>query len=433
MTTPFDTFQYRDGILYAEDVPLTKIIEAVGTPTYVYSQAAFLNPLRELQKNLSEVQHLVCFAVKSNSNIAVLKLLSENGAGMDIVSAGELYRAGIAGIPGERIVFSGVGKTREEIQAALQYQGSGILSFHVESIEEMTRLNSVAGPLGRKASFSLRFNPDVDAKTHPYISTGLRENKFGLPLLDIKKALAQLSKSPHLELEGLSIHIGSQLTDLGPLRDAYRLTLDLIVDIEKTAKIRMKMIDFGGGLGITYSTEKPPAIADYCQAIKSAIADASKKHKRDFSDFRFLIEPGRSISGNAGVLLSEVLYRKSGPAKEFLVIDAAMNDLIRPTLYQGHHEVVPIAEKERDGKSALTDVVGPICETGDFLARNRDIPLGIQSGSLLAILSAGAYGFTMSSQYNSRPRAAEVLVSGDRFRIIRDRESYSDLIKGEGF
>jgi diaminopimelate decarboxylase len=403
----------------------------VGTPAYVYSADAFLDPLKALQKGLASVDHMVCFAVKSNSNVAVLKRLASEGAGMDLVSGGELFRARAAGVSAERIVFSGVGKTPEEMKQALGYQGRSIYSFNVESVPELKTLSDVAVSMGRRAPVALRFNPNVDAKTHPYISTGLKKNKFGINRDELVETARSLKSFPGIQLKGISIHIGSQLLSLSPLRDAFELVRKLADELAKTLPEPLEFVDLGGGVGITYANEKAPSIEKYCQMIVKCFGP--KAAKASGKPLRVLIEPGRFIAGNSGVLVSRVLYRKERKSKDFLVLDAAMNDLMRPALYGSHHEIVPVAQKFAKGPKKKTSIVGPVCESADCFASDRSFPAAPNRGDLVAILSAGAYGFTMASNYNSRPRIAEVLVENGQYRVIRERESYEDLIRGEKY
>lgn len=427
MSTPLGFFRYSAGGLGTGGVSLEEIADRVGTPCYVYSSEGLLKPLEELQKGLTGLDHLICFAVKSNSNIAVLKLLHEAGAGMDLVSGGELHRAATAGVAASKIVFSGVGKTPGEMARALQQDGQGIFSFNVESVAELATLNQVAEALGRKAKVALRFNPDVDAKSHPYISTGLKKNKFGMDRAEIVGIAESIASLPGIDLKGISIHIGSQILSLVPLDDAFKRARALILELDAILPEPLNFVDAGGGLGITYSREKAPSIAKYCALLRKHFGPMARKNK----PLKVLIEPGRSISGNAGVLITEVLYRKVRKKKDFLIVDAAMNDLIRPALYNGHHEVVSVRKTPARARLKMTDVVGPVCESSDVLALDRKLPEVINQGDLLAILSTGAYGFSMAGTYNSRPRAAEVMVQGGKARVIRERESYEDLIRGE--
>jgi len=408
-------FEYRDGELYCEDVSLKEIAKHYGTPTYVYSGNTIIRHFKVFDGAFAEVQHLTCFSIKSNSNIAILNLLNRYGSGMDIVSGGELYRALKAGVVPQKIVYSGVGKTPQEMEYALK---EDILMFNVESFEELDLLNSVARSLGRFARISLRVNPDVDPKTHPYISTGLRQNKFGI---DIKEAVSAYKKArelSNLHIIGVSCHIGSQLTEVSPFVDALEKILRLVEELKKEG-IAIRYVDIGGGLGIRYDTEEPPHPEEYARAIKGLLLDRG---------LTLILEPGRVIVGNAGILLTRVLYHKKGKEKDFIVVDAAMNDLVRPSLYGSYHGIWPVELKEQGEIEA--DVVGPICESGDFFAKKRKLQR-VKQGDLLSIMSAGAYGFSMSSNYNSRPRAAEILVLKDKAYEIRKRESYEDLIRNE--
>lgn len=425
MTAPHDFFKYSNGTLSVSDgVDLREIVDQTGTPVYVYSAEGFLHPLAFLQRELASIDHLVCFALKSNSNVALIQLLSEAGAGMDLVSGGELFRASYAGVPPQKTVFSGVGKTPGEMLEALE---AGIFSFNVESMAELTALDQVAQDQGRRARVALRFNPDVDAKTHPFISTGLKKNKFGMQRAEILAVARAVPRLRGIDFKGISVHIGSQLLSLAPLDDAFVRTRALMEELDCILPEPLSFVDLGGGVGITYRSEKPPELKKYCSLILKHFGPKAELK----NTLRVLIEPGRSLSGNAGVLLTKVLYRKERGRKKFVVVDAAMNDLMRPALYGSYHAIVPVYEARASGKKAKTDIVGPVCESADCFASDRDFPIAVQSGDLVAILSAGAYGFTMSSNYNTRPRPPEVLVQGDRFRVIRDRETYEDLIRGE--
>jgi diaminopimelate decarboxylase len=408
-------FVYKGSELYCEEVPVSKIAEDVGTPFYLYSHATLRQHFRAFDGAFSDISHLTCFAMKSNSNLAILRLFALEGGGADIVSGGELYRALRAGIEAKKIVYSGVGKTIEDIEYALR---SGILMFNVESTQEITLLNEIAGRMGKKASVAIRVNPDVDPETHPYISTGLKENKFGI---DIAKALEDYTLAAglkHLRVAGVSCHIGSQLTRVSPFVDALQKLKELITKLRE-AGIGIEYLDLGGGLGITYNKEEPPHPREYADALKKGL---------DTKDLIVVLEPGRVITGNAGILVTKVLYVKSIPEKNFVIVDAAMNDLIRPSLYGSFHGIEPVRLSER--KRIMGDVVGPICESTDFLAKNREM-VAFETGDLMAVMSAGAYGFSMSSNYNSRPRAAEVMGKGDKYYVIRDRETYDDLVRGE--
>jgi len=409
-----EAFSYRDGQLFAEGVALSALAQRFGTPTYVYSRAHIEAQYRAYDDALSGTPHLVCFAVKANSNLGVLNVLARLGAGFDIVSRGELERVLAAGGQPERIVFSGVGKTRDDMRRALEV---GVHCFNVESTDELERLQEVAAELGVLAPVSLRVNPDVDAGTHPYISTGLKENKFGIAIADADAVYARADELSNLEVIGVDCHIGSQLTTLPPFLDALDRLLGLI-DRLAVRGIRIRHLDLGGGLGVRYRDEQPPLAGDYIEAVRQRI---------DGRDLALVFEPGRSIVANAGVLLTQVEYLKHTEHKDFAIVDAAMNDLIRPALYQAWMDVVPVTP--RSGEIRHYDIVGPICETGDFLAKER--PLALAEGDLLAVRSAGAYGFVMSSNYNTRGRAAEVMVDGDQAFEVRRRESVQELYAGE--
>jgi diaminopimelate decarboxylase len=402
--------------LHCEGVPLAAIAAAVGTPTYVYGAAALRARYHAIDRALDGVPHLVCYAMKANDTLAVIRTFVREGSGVDIVSAGELFRALRAGADPRRIVFSGVGKTREEMAEAL---AAGILCFNVESPAELEVLDAVAGAAGRRAPIALRVNPDVDPKTHPYISTGMKKSKFGI---DVESALAVYERAaalPHLDVVGVDCHIGSQLTSLAPFVDALARVRALIGRLRERG-IAIRYLDFGGGLGITYRDEEPPSPEAYGAALRDAVRDL---------DVTLLVEPGRWLVGNAGLLLTRVLYVKDGPVKRFVIVDAAMNDLIRPSLYGAYQGIRPVAAA-RPGPLRAVDVVGPVCESGDFLAQDRELP-PIEADDLLAVTSAGAYGFVMASNYNARPRAAAVLVDGDHWDVVRTRETYDDLIRGE--
>ncbi len=408
-------FDYQNGQLYCEDVAVSEIAEHVGTPFYLYSHATLRHHFLTFDKAFEGVPHLICFAAKSNSNLSVLSLFAGLGGGLDIVSGGELFRGLEAGIPPERIVYSGVGKREDEIVYALQ---SGILMFNIESFQELEFIDRCAARLKKKAPIALRVNPDVDPKTHPYISTGLKENKFGLGMESAEDVYKSATAFSHVEVIGISCHIGSQVTEVGPFVDALDRLKALIASLE-THGISISYLDLGGGLGITYDQESPPHPNEYGRAILEALGELP---------CTLILEPGRVIVGNAGILVTKVLYTKSGDTKDFVIVDAAMNDLIRPSLYDAYHAIQPVVQ---DQKGIITaDIVGPICETGDFLARDREIP-DVVAGNLLAVMSAGAYGFTMSSNYNSRPRVPEVMVKENQFHVVRNRESYEDLTKGE--
>ena len=411
-----DHFNYVDGLLHAEDVPLTVIAAQVGTPVYVYSAATLTRHFKLFQQALEWTDHLVCFAVKSNSNLAVLKLLGDLGAGMDIVSAGEYARARAAGVPGSRIVFSGVGKTGAEMRMALD---GGIRQFNVESEPELELLSQVASSLGVVAPIAVRVNPDVDAKTHEKIATGKAENKFGIPIARARDVYARAAALPGIEVVGIDMHIGSQLTDLEPYRLAYAKMADLTRALRADGH-DIRRLDMGGGLGIPYRRDNnaPPLPIEYGQVIREAVGDLGCEIE---------IEPGRNISGNAGILLSSVIYLKEGEGRDFLILDAAMNDLIRPAMYAAHHDIVPVVEQVPGTPVAPHDVVGPVCETGDTFEKAVDLPR-LSAGDLVALRSAGAYGAVMASEYNSRPLVPEVLVRGDHFAVIRARPTLEEML-----
>ncbi|MFJ3521554.1 diaminopimelate decarboxylase [Pseudomonas sp. NPDC090203] len=409
-----EAFNYRGGELFAEGVALSAIAERFGTPTYVYSRAHIEAQYRAYADALSGMPHLVCFAVKANSNLGVLNVLARLGAGFDIVSRGELERVLAAGGQGDKIVFSGVGKTRDDMRRALEV---GVHCFNVESTDELERLQVVAAEMGVRAPVSLRVNPDVDAGTHPYISTGLKENKFGIGIEQAEDVYIRAAQLPNLEVIGVDCHIGSQLTTLSPFVDALDRLLDL-VDRLGDCGIQLRHLDLGGGLGVRYRDEEPPLAGDYIKAVRERLAGR---------DLALMFEPGRFIVANAGVLVTQVEYLKHTEHKDFAIVDAAMNDLIRPALYQAWMNVTAV--KPRDGATRTYDIVGPICETGDFLAKERELALA--EGDLLAVHSAGAYGFVMSSNYNTRGRAAEVLVDGDQAFEVRRRETVTELFAGE--
>jgi len=410
-----ETFNYRNGVLHAENVNLQALAAQYGTPCYVYSQSTIEENWRAFDTALGEQPHLVCYAVKANSNLSILKTLADLGSGFDLVSGGELERVLLAGGKPHNIVFSGVGKSRAEIQRALEV---GIGCFNVESSNELQQIQLVAQSLNKQAPISIRVNPDVDAQTHPYISTGLKQNKFGI---EIDKALAlyqTASKLPNIQIVGVDCHIGSQLTSLSPFLDALDRVLNLIDQLDQK-DIKINHLDIGGGLGVRYRDETPPQISEYVNAIKAKLGNKS---------YKLLIEPGRAIVANAGILLTKVEYLKIGAEnKHFAIVDAAMNDLIRPSLYSAWQNIIPV--KQNDLPAQNYDIVGPICETGDFLGKDRF--LSIQENDLLAICSAGAYGFAMSSNYNTRPRVAEVFVKGEEHRLIRRRETFEELVSAE--
>ncbi len=411
-----DHFLYRNGILHAEDVPLTEIAASVGTPFYVYSTATLERHYRLFQEALAGLPHTICFSVKSLSNQAVLRTLAQLGAGMDVVSGGEYLRARAAGVPGERIVFSGVGKTREEMRLALT---GGIKQFNVESEPELRALSGVASAMGLVAPITVRVNPDVDAKTHEKIATGKKENKFGIPISRARAVYAEAAALPGIDVVGIDVHIGSQLTDLEPFEAAYRLVAELCTELRGDGH-DIRRLDLGGGLGIPYqrSNDAPPLPLDYGALIKRTVGHLGCEIE---------IEPGRLISGNAGLMVSRVIWVKEGEGRDFLIVDSAMNDLIRPSMYGAHHDIVPVIEPAPGCETRPYDVVGPVCESGDTFAKGRDLP-PLAEGDLIAFRSAGAYCAVMSSEYNTRPLIPEVLAKGDQFAVIRARPSFDEII-----
>jgi len=408
-------FTYRDNEMYCEDIPLHRIAAEVGTPFYLYSHATLVRHFKAFDSAFEGVDRLVCFSAKANTNLAILSLFAELGSGLDIVSGGELFRGLKAGFAPERIVYSGVGKRVDEIDYALQI---GILMFNIESLEELELIDQRAGRLGCRAPIAIRINPDVDPKTHPYISTGLKKNKFGIDTENALRGYLTASRMPHVDIVGVDCHIGSQIADAQPFEDALLNLMGLIQEL-KSNGITISYLDMGGGLGITYDQEAPPHPREYARAIISQLKGSALK---------LILEPGRVIVGNAGILVTRVLYRKTTSGKDFVIADVGMNDLLRPSLYKAYHGVQPVKLKNRP--NIVADVVGPICESGDYMATSREMP-DVSRGDLLAVMSAGAYGFSMSSNYCSRPRVAEVMVKGDQFHVVRERESYEDLIKGE--
>lgn len=408
-------FNYVGEQLWCEDVSVAEVAKAVGTPFYLYSHRTLVRHFKVFDSAFGDIPHVVCFSAKANSNAAILKIFINEGSGVDIVSGGELYRALAAGADPRKIVYSGVGKREEEIRYALE---NDILMFNIESSQELEVINACAGKMNKVARISLRVNPDVDPMTHPYISTGMKENKFGI---DIAKSLDEYrhaGKLDHIEVIGVDCHIGSQITEISPFIDALDRLKELIFSL-RSEGIHVKYLDLGGGLGITYDSETPPHPHDYAKAIMDKAKDI---------DCTFILEPGRVIVGNAGILVSEVLYTKTNADKRFVIVDAGMNDLIRPSMYGSYHKIQPVKLEKRD--DVISDVVGPICESGDYLAKNRVIP-ELERGELIAVMSAGAYGFAMSSNYNSRPRGSEVLVKNGEFYVIREGETRADLVKGE--
>ena len=413
---PTRGFEYRSGLLCCEEVSLEEISSCVGTPAYVYSARSIVDNYQAYTRACGPVPHTIHYAVKANGSLGVLALLARQGAGFDVVSGGELFRVLQAGGDPARVVFPGVGKTPDEIDYAL---GAGIAIFNCESEAELELIHRRAKRRRMRAPITLRVNPDVSAETHPYIATGLREHKFGIPIGEAEELYARAARMENLEILGVSCHIGSQILDIGAFVEALSKILDL-VDALRRRGIPIRHLDLGGGLGVGYRPEdETPAIGNYLQALLE---------KLEGRDLELHLEPGRSIVAQAGILLTTVLYRKQSPSKEFIIVDAAMNDLIRPALYQSYHDIIPVRAAGRERVTA--DIVGPICETGDFFARDRQMP-PVEAGELLAVCTAGAYGFALSSNYNARPRAVEVLVEGGSFTVIRDRETYADLIRGE--
>lgn len=411
-----DHFLYRNGELHAEDVPLSCIASQVGTPVYVYSAATLTRHFGLFRQALDWTDHLVCFAVKSNSNLAVLKLMGDLGAGMDVVSGGEYARAKAAGVPGERIVFSGVGKTIPEMRMAIE---GGIRQFNIESEPEMRALSALAAGMGATVPVAIRVNPDVDAKTHEKIATGKSDNKFGIPISRAMEVYAEAASLPGLRVVGVDVHIGSQLTDLAPFRAAYLKVAELTRALRAEGHA-ITRLDLGGGLGIPYRRDNsaPPLPIEYGQVIRETVGDLGCEIE---------IEPGRNIVGNAGILLSRVIYVKNGEARDFLIVDAAMNDLLRPAMYGAHHDIVPVMEAAVGAQVQPYDVVGPVCESGDTFQKGCDLP-ALKAGALIAFRSAGAYGAVMASEYNSRPLVPEVLVQGDHFAVIRARPTYDEML-----
>jgi len=408
-------FVYKNDDLYCEDVSVSHVAEQIGTPFYLYSYSTIRRHFGVFENAFNGLDHLTCFSVKSNSNLAILRLLALEGGGADIVSGGELFRAIRAGITPDKIVYSGVGKTRKDIEIALK---SDILMFNVESDQELQTLNNIAKDIGCKATIAMRINPDVESKTHPYIVTGFSENKFGIQIEDSLNTYALAKHLKHIDVKGISCHIGSQLTEIDPFVEALKKLKELLEELKKMG-LDIEFLNLGGGLGITYNDEKPPHPLEYAKALKETIGE---------NRFTLILEPGRVIIGNAGILVTRVLYTKSTKNKRFIIVDAGMNDLIRPALYNSFHAVQPV--KMTHSEMFAADLVGPVCETGDFLARDRKMP-PFEPGDLVAVMSAGAYSFSMASNYNSRPRPAEVMVKEKLFSVIRSREVYEDLISGE--
>ena len=410
-----DSFQRTDGWLHAEDVPVARIADEVGTPVYIYSASALAEAYDALDASFEGVRHTICYAIKANMNLAVVRTFVCRGAGVDITSGGELFRALRAGADASRILYSGVGKTDAEIDAALD---AGIKMFNVESRAELRRIDARAGARGAVTPLAFRVNPDVDPQTHPYISTGLRTSKFGIPIGEAVEAYAEAKALEHVQVIGVDFHIGSQIVDVSPFADALARLRALVLEL-RDAGHGIEVFDVGGGLGVTYADEQPPTPAEYAEVVRNAAGDLGCE---------IVLEPGRWLTANAGLFVTKVLYEKSNEAKHFVVVDGAMNDLIRPALYEAYQRIEPVG-RPRDG-SNVVDVVGGVCESGDFLASGRTLP-ELERGDLLAVHSAGAYGFAMSSNYNGRRRAAEVLVRGDRFAVVRERETYADTVRGE--
>jgi diaminopimelate decarboxylase len=410
-------FAYHGDELYCEEVPIAKIAQAVGTPIYIYSRRTLVVTYRALDRAFAGLPHLICYAMKANANLAILRVFIDEGGGLDIVSGGELYRALRAGADPQRIVFAGVGKSAEEIEAALQ---ADILLFNVESSQELEAIDSVAARCGRRARIALRVNPDVDPKTHPYISTGLRQSKFGVPIQEALELYRSMRALPHIDPVGVHAHIGSQITQVSPFQESLSKLVPLVKELRREG-FPIQYLDIGGGLGIRYKDEGPPAPSDYANTLRPLLGGL---------ECTVLMEPGRLLVGNAGVFVTKVLYLKANEAKRFLVVDGGMNDLIRPSLYSAYHAIVPVHHQANGRPEITLDVVGPVCESGDFLAKDRPLP-ACRPGDLLAVLSAGAYGFAMASNYNARPRAPEVMVQGEKFALVRARETYEDLLRGE--
>jgi diaminopimelate decarboxylase len=408
-------FTYRKGELYAEDVPVKQLAEIYGTPLYIYSYTTLLNHFRAYRDAFDDLPHIVCFALKANTNAAILRLIAKNGGGADVVSGGEIFRALRAGIPTKKVVYAGVGKTEEEIRYALK---SRILMFNVESGNELIEIDRLAGVMKVKAPIALRVNPDINPGTHPYIATGLKKHKFGIPIEEALEYYKLAHCLPNTKIVGIHKHIGSQITKVSPFVDALKKVL-LLMDALHNRGIEVPYLDIGGGLGITYKDEEPPVPRDLAKSLIPMLKGRN---------VTLILEPGRSIVGNAGILVSRVLYLKQRAEKSFVIIDAGMNDLMRPSLYGAYHHIQPLQKRAR--KTIFADVVGPICESGDFLAKDRELPTP-KPGEYLAVMSAGAYGFSMSSRYNSRPRSAEVMVKGNEHSLIHGRETYNDLIRGE--
>jgi diaminopimelate decarboxylase len=410
-------FNYKNETLFCEELPIPEIAEKIGTPFYLYSKNTLLRHYENLAASLSGIDHIICYAVKANPSLAICKLLADAGSGADVVSGGELWRALRAGIPADKIVFNGNGKSVEELKAGLE---ADILMFNVDSESELLMLNGLAGEMGLKARVALRVNPDIDPKTHPYISTGLKENKFGVPIANALELYKEAALLPNIEIVGIHKHIGSQITQISPFVDSLERVMGLNDDLNDSG-IDVKYIDMGGGIGITYNDEHPPSFEEYVSALRPLIERA---------DRTLIIEPGRVLLGNAGILVTRVLHTKKSSGKNFIIVDAAMNDLIRPSIYGAYHRIIPVQQHAEGEATVEADVVGGICESGDFFARDRELPQ-FKQGELMAVMSAGAYGSAMSSTYNSRPLLAEVMVDGSEISVIRRRQSYEEMVELE--
>jgi diaminopimelate decarboxylase len=412
-----NTYHYTRTTLHCESVPLARIAREIGTPCYVYSFAAIRDQYRALDRALDSVPHLICYAMKACSNQAVLRILIREGAGMDIVTGGELYRALLAGTPPQKIIYAGVGKSAAEIEYALR---SDVLMLNVESAQELAAIDAIAARLGKTARVALRVNPDVDPVTHPYIATGLKQTKFGMEVAEARALARAREQLAHVQIIGVHAHIGSQITQLGPFVESAQKVAAFVRELQEEG-VGIRYINLGGGVGIPYHDEQPPALAAWAQALRQVVAPLG---------CTLIVEPGRALVGKAAVLLTKVLYIKQNTAKRFVVVDAAMNDLLRPSLYGAYHAILPVEEARTQEEAVVVDVVGPVCESGDFLAKDRALP-PVQPGDLLAVMDAGAYGFAMASNYNSRPLAAEVLVRGDAYFVIRERQAVEELVQGE--
>ncbi len=414
-----DLFNYKNETLYCEDIPIPQIAEKVGTPFYLYSKNTLLRHYQRLDESLAEIDHIICYGMKANPTLAICKALADAGSGADVVSGGELKRALQVGIPPEKIVFNGNGKTPQELKAGLE---ADILMFNADSEGELILLSRLAGEMGRKARVALRVNPDIDPRTHPYISTGLKESKFGVGIENALELYKEASAMPNIEMVGIHKHIGSQIVELSPFVDSLERIVALFDELSRSG-FNMRYIDMGGGIGITYNEEEPPSLEEYVGAIQPIIKGSGRT---------LIVEPGRVIMGNAGILVTRVTYVKKSAAKNFIVVDGAMNDLIRPSLYQAYHRILPVTRSAEDAETIKADVVGGICESGDFFARDRELPAP-EAGDLITVMSAGAYGSAMSSNYNSRPLLAEVMVDGTRMEIIRRRQTYEEMVALESY